>query len=41
MNKKAKKQLLKIVDILGIAALPKQKGILFYIYTDLPLHLMI
>ncbi len=28
------KQLLKVVDILGKEALPKQKGILFYIYSD-------
>ena len=28
------KQLLKVVDILGKAAMPKQKGILFYIYSD-------
>ena len=28
------KQLLKVIDILGKAALPKQKGILFYIYSD-------
>ncbi len=28
------KSLLKVVDILGKAATPKQKGILFYIYSD-------
>ena len=28
------KQLLKIIDILGKEATPKQKGIMFYIYSD-------